>query len=396
MRRLRAVLEAAPEPTELRAVTLLAAAALELRCGELTSFTALAREAETLARGMRASFAADVVHRAGLLYSGGVAPDDCTAACADALALAPEQDWPVRASILSAFALTPFYLGDFTRSRGFVEASLDALAHVPEGTPPFFEGFTFGFTVLPEGPEGRLRPLFEETIMFFHRFARGAAEAYCLCKLAILARSEDRRDDNRALLDEALSRFRQLRDSRGEAHTLCILGNCARTFGEPDLALASLEQALELRRRSGDRRAVGITENDIALALAFSGDLAGARALFTVAHDRFRAADDAPGQGGVLVMWGIAEERSGRLERASELFTAGAEVWERHLRGHLPGWAWLTAADALLATGEAERARIGIERAERLLARVGDMRGLALCRANAAKAVQRVGKDASS
>jgi tetratricopeptide (TPR) repeat protein len=232
--------------------------------------------------------------------------------------------------------------------------------------------------------------------MYFHRFARGAAEAYCQCKLAMLARNEDRQDDTRALLDEALYRFRQLRDSRGEAHALCMLGNCARTFGETELAVASLEQALELRRQSGDRRAVGITENDLALALAFGGDLTGAQALFTVAHDRFRAADDTPGQGGTLVMWGIAEERSGDLERATELFTAGAELWERHLRGHLPGWAWLSAADALLAAGDETRARAGFVRAERLLVRAGDTRGLALCRANAAKTMQSVGKDPSS
>ncbi len=86
--------------------------------------------------------------------------------------------------------------------------------------------------------------------MYFHRFARGAAEAYCLTNLAMLARGEGRQDETRALLDEALLRFRQLRDERGEAHTLCALGNCARTFGEPDLGLAFLEQSLELRRRS--------------------------------------------------------------------------------------------------------------------------------------------------
>ena len=396
VRRLRAVLDAAPEATELRATTLLAAGALELRCGELTSFVARGREAEKLARGMRASFAADVVHRTALLYNAGLGFEACSRACEDALALVPDDEWPVRASILNASALVPYYLGEVERSRSRLQASLDALSHVPDSTP-FFEGVTFGFAILPEGPEGRLRPLLEETIMYFHRFARGAAEAYCLTNLAMLARGEGRQDETRALLDEALLRFRQLRDERGEAHTLCALGNCARTFGEPDLGLAFLEQSLELRRRSGDRRAVGMTQTDVALALAASGDLAGAEALFTAAHDRFRAADDAPGQGGVLVTWGSAEERSGNLERAAELFAAGAGIWERHLRGHLPGWAWIAAADALLATGDGDRARSGIVRAERLLAAAADTRGLALCREHpAAKSVQRSGKDRSS
>ncbi len=378
-RRLRAVLDAAPEATELRAETLLAAAALELRCGELISFVARAREAESLARDMRPSFAADVAHRTGLLYSAGLAFDDCTRACEGALSLAPAADWPVRASILSVSALVPYYLGDLDCSRRHLEDSLHALSRVPDGTAPFFEGITFGFAILPEGPEGRLRPFFEETIMYFHRFGRDAAEAYCLCNLAMLTRTEGRQDETRALLDDALLRFRQLRDTRGEAHTLCALGNSARTFGEPDLALAWLEQSLELRRRSGDQRAVGMTENDYALALAFSDDLAEARALFPIARDRFRAADDAPGEGAALVMWGLAEERSDNLDRAAELFSAGADLFEHHLRGHLAGWAWLAAADALLATGEVNPAHAGLERAERLLTRAGDTRGLVLC-----------------
>jgi predicted ATPase/DNA-binding SARP family transcriptional activator len=61
-RRLGAVLEAAPEPTELRVSVLLAAAALELRCGRRAPFNRLAHEAATLGRGMRPSFAADVIH----------------------------------------------------------------------------------------------------------------------------------------------------------------------------------------------------------------------------------------------------------------------------------------------------------------------------------------------
>ena len=291
----------------------------------------------------------------------------------------------------------PFYLGEFAEARQLLNATLDELDRVPAGTPPFFEGITYGFAVLPEGPGGALRPIWEETIMLFHRFSREPARAYTLCNLAVLERSDGNADAARAALDDALERFRALGDSAGEALALTGLGNHARTFGDPDGALDWLERARDLRRRNGDRRAVAMTEMDLALALAFGGDLESARVLFAELGDRFRAADDAPGQGGALILWGLAEERAGNLEQAAELARGGAEIWEPHLGGHLPGWAWLAAADMYETLGSAPAAERSLGRAERVLAKAGDVRGLELCRAHpAAKGVQRSGKDPRS
>jgi predicted ATPase/DNA-binding SARP family transcriptional activator len=394
VRRVRAVLAAAPEQTELRATTLLAAASLELRCGEVDAFVASAREAETIARTMRASFAADVIHRAGLLYVAGLGLDECTAACEEALSLVGAESPAVRSSILHASALVPYYLGDLETARGRLESTIDALAVVPIGESPFFEGVTFGFAFLPEGPAGRLRPVFEETIMLFHRFDRAHAEAYTLANLAALERSAGRRDAARAALDESLVRFRRLHDERGEALALAAAGNHDRSFGSPEDAVAKLEQARTLRRRHGDQRALGMTETDLALALAHRGDLAAARALFRSVHDRFRAADDAPGQGGALLMWGLAEEWAGEVRRAAELFAAGAEIWEQHLGGQLPGWCWFTAADALAELGDDEQAEASLLRAARLFAQANDRRGIELCRTHPVriKPVQSSGK----
>ena len=394
VRRLRALLDAAPERTELRATTLLAAAALELRCGEVESFVARAREATSLARGSRPAFAAEVVHRAGLLLVAGTNFDECVDAAQDALSLAGEADLAVRASILQVSAVVPYYLGDFDESRRRLQATLTALAAVPPDGEPFFEGVTFGFAILPEGPGGRMRPVLEETIMLFHRFARAHAEAYTLVNLAVLERSAGRRDVARAALDESLARFRRLHDERGEAFALAALGNHLRSFGEPDEAVDRLERARLLRRRYGDRRAVGMTENGLALALAHRGDLDDARELFAATHGRFQAADDAPGQGGSLVTGGLAEELAGETERAIELFVEGAETWERYLGGHLPGWGWLTAADAYALAGEDAAAAASLARAERLFERCADTRGIELCRA--AKPVQRGGKERPS
>jgi predicted ATPase/DNA-binding SARP family transcriptional activator len=393
VRRVRAVLEAAPETTELRARTVLAGAALELRSGELSSLLASAREAEALARtSTNGVFAADILHRVAALYVASTTLPACAEACANAAALAGSA--PTRASILGVSSLVPFYLGEFDEARRLLNATLDELDRVPAGTQPFFEGVTYGFAVLPEGPDGALRPIWEETIMLFHRFAREPARAYTLCNLAVLERSQGNAGAARAALDDALERFRALGDAAGEALALAGLGNCARTFGDPDSALDWLERARELRRRHGDRRAVAMTEMDLALALAYGGDLENARLLFADLRDRFRAADDAPGQGGALVLWGIAEERARNLNEAAELVRGGAEIWEPHLGGHLGGWAWLTAADVYDALGDEAAAGRSAERAERMLTKSGDVRGVALCRAHpAAKPVQRSGKD---
>jgi predicted ATPase len=390
VRRVAAVLEAAPETTELRGQTLLAAAALELRCGERASFVERAREAEADARrSANPPFAADVLHRAAALYLMGLTLDDCRRPFADALALA--ETAPGRASVLHASSLVRFAVGEYDAARELLRETLAELRTVPEATPPFFEGLTYGFAVLPEGPHGQLRPVFEETIMLFHRFARPQAEAYTLCNLAVLERCDGLQDESRAALDEALAGFRRLGDEAGEAFALAGLGNWARTFGDPDAARVWLEASLELRRGHGDRRAVSMTETDLALALARGDELEPARTLFREIHDRFTAADDAPGAGGVLLTWGLAEECAGESKRAAELFSAGAEAWERHLGGQLLGWPWLAAADAYLAIGDDESAQASVEHAERILTAAGDRRGTTACRTHpaAAKPAQR-------
>jgi predicted ATPase/DNA-binding SARP family transcriptional activator len=387
-RRVHAALDAAPEATELWVTTLLAAAALEQRSGRRDRFMELGREAAALVRGMRPAVAADVVHLAALLDTAGGRLDDCTRLCDEALALAGGE--PVRASILSVSALPAYYVGEFEQARSRLDAAVECLGAVDGRTPPFFEGITIGLTLLPEGPGGRLRPFHEETIFLFHRFDRDRAVAYTLCNLAVLARTQARSDEALALLGDALARFRRLEDAVGEAHALAGHGHWARSFGQPDRALAWLEQAVALRRAHGDRRAVGMTETATGLARAFGGDLAGAETVFARTHDRFRAADDAPGQGGALVTWGLACEHAGDVERAAELLVAGATVWERGLEGPFPGWGLLAAADALFAGGRESEARDTLARAERVLRAAGETRGVALCLAHpAAKAVQR-------
>jgi predicted ATPase/DNA-binding SARP family transcriptional activator len=388
-RRLQAGLAAAPEPTELRASALLATSALELRRGRRDSFVQRSREAIELSRGMRAPFAADVVHRAALFELAGGTIADCERACEEALALAGDE--PVRASILSVSALAAYEAGRLEEAQARLEAAKDTLESVAPKMPPFFEGITLGYAIMPEGPAGRLRPFLEESIFLFPCLDGDRATVHTLCNLAVIARGQGRRREAEAVLGDALAYARRLDDRGTEARALAGLGNCARTFGEPDRGHRWLEQAVELRREIGDRRALGLTEVAGALARAFAGELAAVEPVFTRAHDRFRAVDDAPGQGTALVMWGLACEHAGRLERAAELVLAGATVWDRGLDGPVPGWGLLAAADVLLGAGRDADARAAVGRAERVLDACGDTRGAELCREHpAAKAAQRM------
>jgi hypothetical protein len=140
-----------------------------------------------------------------------------------------------------------------------------------------------------------------------------------------------------------------------------------------------------------------MTETAAALARASSGDLPGAEVIFARSHDRFRAADDAPAEGGALLMWGLAIEAAGDAERAAELLVSGADVWERGMMGPFPGWGLLAAADALLNVGRTAEARATLARAEHTLRAAGETRGVALCEAHpAAKSAQRRSKEPSS
>lgn len=394
-RRLRAVLDAAPEPTELRVRTLLAAAALLQRCGRHQLSIAHAREAVELARSMRPAFTADALQQLAVLATSAGTFHECSQACAEALELAGDD--PVRASAFNVWSLPPYYREELDEARARLTAALEELRRVPDGRPPFFDGVSLGLALLPVGPGGRLRPIHEETIFHFHRFDRDRAVPQVLCNLAMLARAEGRRAETEDLLDEALARTRHLGDTEGEARALAALGNCARSFGEPDRGRGLLDQAATLRRALGDRRAVGMTETAAAFARAAAGDLAGAEVELATTHERFRAADDAPAAGGALLMWGLAVEAAGEADRAAELFTAGAEAWERGLTGAFPGWGLYAAGDALHNVGRSGDAHACIVRAERILRECGETRVAALCAAHpAAKSALRPSKEVAS
>jgi predicted ATPase/DNA-binding SARP family transcriptional activator len=392
-RQLRVALAAAAAPNPTRVSALLAAASLAVRLGEPPQIVAGVQEAIDTARRIgEPLLLADVLHRAHLYLMPSVfmvtTPDlrpgfAGIESCLDeslALANAHGAD-DIAASALHASALMHMYRGDADRARAALDAALERLSRVAADAPPFFEGVTIGFPVLPEGPDGRPRAVFEQTILMFHRFGRDQAVALTLANLAVISRSQGRADEARAQLDEALDRYRSLADGAGEALALTGLGNWSRTFGEHDQAREYLEDALAIRASGGDHRATASTEWDLALAAAAGGDVAEARTLFGSLQERLRLADDGPGLAGVLIDWGLAEEWAGELARAEELFAEGAEHWNVVSRGPWLGWCWLALADVRCALGNGGGAATALDRARDIFELMGDARGLELSRA---------------
>jgi predicted ATPase/DNA-binding SARP family transcriptional activator len=390
-RQLRTALDRATAPTPARVTALLAAAALAVRLGEPTEIVASALEAEATARGLEdPRLLAHVLHLQHLylmpsvfmveapgLRSGfaGIEPQ-----LEEALALAQASGArDIEASALHASALMHVYRGDVEAARVALEGALEKLATVAADAPPFFEGVTIGFPVLPEGPEGRQRAVFEQTILMFHPFSRDQATAFTLANLAVIGRAQGRAADARGQLDESLARYRALGDRAGEALALAGLGNWSRTFGEPDRAHAYLEEALALRLEEGDRRAIASAEWDLALAGAAGGRLDEARATFAALRERLRLADDGTGYAGVLVDWALAEEWAGELERAEELLTEGCDHWHVVSRGPWLGWCRLALADLRASLGDEAGAAEAQEAARVIFEQMGDAHGLELC-----------------
>ena len=370
---------------------LLAATSLAVRIGEPSEIVADVREAEETARRIGdPRLLADILHAEHLylmpsvfmVTAHGLKPgfEGIESPLDEALALADAHGADdIAASALHASALMHLYRGDVDGARGALDAALQRLSQVRADAPPFFEGVTVGFPVLPEGPGGRPRAVFEQTILMFHRFNRDQAVALTLANLAVISRCQGQRAEARGQLDEALARYRALDDRAGEALALTGLGNWSRTFGEPERARAYLEDALALRLGGGDHRAIASTEWALALAAAAAGDLEEARTRFGSLRERLRLADDGPGFAGVLIDWGLAEEWAGELARAEELLTEGAEHWDVVSRGPWLGWCWLAIADVRSALGNDDTAADALERARVVFEQMGDARGLELC-----------------
>jgi tetratricopeptide (TPR) repeat protein len=253
-------------------------------------------------------------------------------------------------------------------------ALLDA---VPDDNTPFFDGVTFGVCLLDEGPHGRPRIVWEETIFLFHRFARAQAIAYALNNLAWVVRADGDLEQAQATLDDALARFRRLEDRRGEALTLAHMGNLSRSLGDYEAGRARLEEALTIRSDLGDRRAMLSTRIGLGLVAMTAGDAPAGRALLSAALAHTEAVDDLPAMACVQTNWAIGEERLGELQQAARLYEDGCALLGLQRLQRPEAWGRMALHDVRVALGDEARAQTALQRARALFVAVGDARGVA-------------------
>jgi predicted ATPase/DNA-binding SARP family transcriptional activator len=374
---LQTALAAAPEHTPLRVEALLAGAGLSLRLGDpngflrhvsdaVSAYRLLGDDRATAAALYQHAMLAQYVHRA-----------DAEALFAEALALARRLgDDRLLAVATHASATLPWYRGDNAAARARVLEALALLDAAPDDETPFFDGVTFGVCVLDEGPNGRPRLFWEETVFLFHRFARAPAIAYALNNLAWVARADGDLEQAQATLDDALARFRRLRDRRGEALTLAHMGNFSRSRGDFEAARAHLEEALAIRSDLGDRRAVLSTRLALGLVTMTAGDAPAGRALLSAALAHAEAVDDLPAMACAQTNWAIGEERLGELERAARLYEDGCALLGLQRLQRPEAWGRMALHDVCVALGDEPRALTALQRARTLFVAVGDVRGV--------------------
>jgi predicted ATPase/DNA-binding SARP family transcriptional activator len=374
---LQTTLTAAPEQTPLRVEALLACAGLSLRLGDPNGFLRHVSDAVSAYRLLgdeRATAAALYQHALLAQYVHRV---DAEALFAEALALARRlQDPRLLAAATHASAALPWHRGDNATARTRVLETLALLDAAPDDDTPFFDGVTFGMCLLDEGPHGRPRMFWEETVFLFHRFARAQAIAYALNNLAWVVRADGDLEQAQATLDDALVRFRSLQDRRGEALTLAHMGNLLRSRGDFEAARARLEEALTIRSDLGDRRAILSTRMGLGLLAMTAGDAPAGRVLLSATLAHLEAVDDLPAMAGLQTNWAIGEERLGELEQAARLYEDGCALLGVQRLQRLEAWGRMALHDVCAALGDEPRAQTALQRARMLFVAVGDARGV--------------------
>jgi predicted ATPase/DNA-binding SARP family transcriptional activator len=367
---LQATLIAAPERTALRVEALLASAGLSLRAGDSPSYLHRARAAVTDYRELGDEHAtAAALYQHAMLEQSVSRTARADALFTDAISLARRLgDHRTLAAATHASAMTPWYRGDREHARTLVCEALALLEGLPDDDTPFFDVVTFGLCLLEDGPQGRPRLHLEETIFFFHRFARAQAVGYALNNLAWTARATGDLARATAALTEAVERFRAVEDRVGEALTLNHMGSLARTQGDLDTGRAHLLAALELRHELGEKRAILMSTMSLGVLEMGGGEVARGRELIGEALARAESVDDLPAMAGVQTNWGLAEERRGDLESAERLLDAGGALWHTQLLRRFEGWAQIALHDVRERLDDGPGAKRALGAARELLA----------------------------
>jgi predicted ATPase/DNA-binding SARP family transcriptional activator len=376
---LDAVLAAAPERTALRVEALLAAAGMGLRRGDTDAYLRHVGESVDVYRDLGDPAATAEALQQHAIYEEYFHSSERSEhlfeeAIAAAARLGEER---VAASAVHASAITPWFRSDRPAARSRVSDALARLRALPVGPEPFLQSISLGMPVLPAGPGGALRLVWEATLFMFHRLNRDEAIVLALNNLAWVLRAEGELVAAQTALDEALERAGDVGDRPGEALTLAHLGHLARTRGDLDVAREQLQAGVAGFRALGEHRDADVLMLGLGLVHGAAGDLEAARAAFRGALERFMATEDSPAMAGTQANWAIVEEGAGELERARALFSSSAASWRAQRLKRWDAWCSLAHGDVLQALGAGEEARVPWLRTRELLGAVFDELGVA-------------------
>jgi tetratricopeptide (TPR) repeat protein len=300
------------------------------------------------------------------------------ALCADGLALAGDIDAPAWAACLTrTLGLVAHAAGDDDGARRCFEDAIAELTSLPADMPPIFPALGIGLVMLTEGPLGRPRMMFEDTVFHFRGVGLHGAIGYTLADLASLLRTVGLHDEAGPLLHSSLARFQATDDRNGISFALNQLGCHARSIGELELSRERLDEALALRVELGDRRPVSMALSSLDLLDARAGDPQRARELLHDATRRFEASDDLAGLAGMYLNIGAVEMDAGRFDQAAAAYERARDLWAPQRLPRAVGWATLSLGDAIAAMGDGDLAAVRYDEALRSFERYGDARGIA-------------------
>jgi predicted ATPase/DNA-binding SARP family transcriptional activator len=376
---LEATLAAAPERTPLRARALLAAAAMNVRRGDLTARVPdLAVEAVAIMREAGDDQAlAQTLHLTGLLtWVEDGAWKRAVQLVEEGRALATaERAAGVIASATHMLGVITLLRGGGGEAETHLSDTLGLLDRLPADLPPLFSVVTPGW-FWEIGSDGQPRMPFTETVLLYRRVGADQAAAYTLSNLAYAARLGGDATRARQLVEQSITDFQRQDDLHGEGLALCHLANLHRLAGELSEAGELLERSLGIRRRLGDRRGVGVTVVNQGLVAAAAGNLGQADRLLREAFLLFEEMEDGPGRWGALLNLGLVLLDAGEEGRARRVLRQWRELPLIPFSFRPRAWTLLALAALERRAGDKTMAADCVDEARRRFVALDDLTGL--------------------
>ncbi len=375
---LEAALAAAGEPTVQRARGLVRLGAIDVRRSWVMRSVGLGAEALEIARASGDRRAeARALERLGVMAMGAFDWSMADRAWADGLALARELgDDAVAVAITSGLGVLAACRGQTDDARALLTDALGQLDMLADDRVALFWAMHVSPSVLPIGPGGELRYMFEETFCLFRAVGRDAGRAYVLLNLGHTWRTDGDVEAAREPLELALARFEEIGDKIGAGVALNALGNLARQAGQPDVARDHLDRAMVIRRAVADPREIATTLAAQAALTFVEGDGETGRDLMDEAHAIYERSEDAPGLTMTPLALGALELDHGDPARARDLMARGVSLSRGRGVDQIHGWALIALAEAELASGDCAAAQRAIDDALPPLERCGDLRAV--------------------